>query len=205
MLLGLAAVAYWAYMQSNRGGGVAVQEPAPDSLPDITAPVDVSPPEQPDVADAMMLIQEGNRQFSAGAYDSARVNYALAVQISPDNGDYRRNLGLALRELGNDEEALQHFRRAVDLDPTLIVARFDYAAALLATGDTVTALEEFEQFANQSYGNENLVVLRYQALQIVRRIRRAQEAAEASRDTGRLPPLPVPDSITPIVPASGDI
>lgn len=201
VLLGLGAVAFWAWMETNRGEGVSAIPPAPDTFPDITTPIDVAPPPQPDAFDALDLALSGQRQFAAEHFDSALANFRMAVELEPDNGYYRRNLGLTLRKVGEDEAAVEHFQRAVELDPTLTIARYDLAGALLAVGDTTAAREQFASFADQSAADPDLVTMRRLAIQAINRIRRAQ--MEAARDSAP-PPLPVPDSIVPVVPAGGD-
>lgn len=207
VLLALAAVAYWAYMETNRGDGVSTFPPAPEPVRGIGEPVDVEPAEEPDALDAIVLNSEGLRQYRAGHLDSALVNFRLAVQVEPDHAHYRRNLALVLLRQGEAEEALEHLRRALALDPTLEIAQFDFARALLLTGDTTQALQEFGTFADRvaSSSDRDLAVAYLAAQNAITRIRAAQiAAARAAADTVNPPPLPVPEPISPEVPADQD-
>lgn len=203
VLLSLAAVAVWAWMESNRGVRVAEEIPAPpDTVGDLGAPVDVDPVEEPDQLDAFILSQEGVRMHRQGKYDSALVSFRLAVAVEPDNANYQRNLGITLFDLGEYEEAVAPLRRATALDPTLLIARFNLASALLLAGDTTASIEELDRFADLSSGSPDLVVRRNQAIAKAGELRRAQRAAErAAQDT--LQPLPAPDTIAPVVPPGG--
>lgn len=211
VLLGLGGVGYWAWLEVNQQEQVVIP-PLPENTPDPTVDVDAEPPERPNTSDAYQIAQIGIAQFQAGVYDSALVNFRMAVQLEPDNGWFRRNLGLALRQAGEHEEALGHFQRAVELDPSLHMARFDLATALLAVGDSTAAEREYARFMDQVIGIQDLVPARLRAQQAINRIRRARmeaEAAAAAAAAGEsdspAAPLPVPDTIAPVVPAGGGI
>ena len=204
VLLALAAVAYWAWMENTGGGQLSNLPDVPAPRPEFEHPVGVEPVVEPDAGDALLLNEDGKVHYLAEAYDSAAINFRLAVQIEPDNPDYRRNLGLALRRLGEYEESVQHLRRATELNPTLLLARFDLGGSLLAMGDTAAALDAFARFADQSSTDSDLAVYRNQAIGAIRRVRRAQAEAAAAADTVTPPPLPVPDSIVPVLPSGGN-
>lgn len=218
VLLALAAVAYWAYLEANRR--VAEIPPPPEEIRGIGEPVDVEPPPERDMLNAVLLNSDGRRQYDAGHYDSALVSFRLAVEVDPENANYRRNLALALLSQGQNEdettqlrmaeEAVGHLERALALDPTLEIAQYDYARALLVTGDTAQALEEFRTFANRvaNASNPDLAATYLAAQNAITRIRTAQlsaaRAAQRAQQDTAPPPLPVPDTIAPVVPAEPD-
>jgi uncharacterized damage-inducible protein DinB len=47
------------------------------------------------------------------------------VELRPEHGESRNNLGVALRALGGLDEAIAEFRRAVALDPDAVVREVD--------------------------------------------------------------------------------
>jgi len=60
-------------------------------------------------------------------YRLAINHYRTASQLEPGNGLNYRNLGLALRSLGKDDQAMAMYRKAIDLDPELAPAYNDLA------------------------------------------------------------------------------
>jgi serine/threonine protein kinase len=214
VLLTLAAVGVWAWMEANRPSPVAeVIPPQPDSLPNIEPEQGVETVNAPSPLDAYMINAEGLGFFNRRMYDSASVRFRTAVEIVPDNADYRRNLGLALRFLGEYEEAAQHLRRATQLDPGMVVAFGDLAYALLFAGDSTAALSALDAFVSRSEGRTDLVPYRQGAILKARELRSALTGpAEGFGDS--LAPLPNPDSVrpfpgsqqdsaAPVVPAGG--
>jgi tetratricopeptide (TPR) repeat protein len=61
------------------------------------------------------------------AYPLAINHYRTASQLEPANGLNYRNLGLAMRSLGQDGEAMKIYRKAIDLDRELAPAYNDLA------------------------------------------------------------------------------
>ena len=58
-------------------------------------------------------------------------------------------LGLAANYLGREDEALFHYRRAIELDPQHAAARYDRGELLLISGDLHGAKDDFEVAAVQ--------------------------------------------------------
>src|SRR5690606_32260757 len=110
VLLALAAVAYWAYLEANRQ--VVEIPPPPEEIRGIGEPEDVEPPPERDVLNAVLLNSDGRRQYEAGHYDSALVSFRLAVQVDPEDANYRRNLALALLSQGQNEDETTQLRMA---------------------------------------------------------------------------------------------
>ena len=205
VLLALAAVAYWAFLDSG-GRQAATIPPPPDRIPEVAVSEEAQGVEEPNALDAFALNQEGIRFFDAGVNDTAAMYFRMAVDVESDNADYRRNLGLVLRRLGEYEESVEHLRRALALNPGKLVTQFELAGSQLLAGDTATALANFEDFADASISRRELSVPRMQAINLIRVLRRAQAASDTSAaDTADLPPLPQPESIAPVIPANGEL
>jgi tetratricopeptide (TPR) repeat protein len=202
VVLALAAVAVWAWMESNRPPPVVQTNPAPDSIVDLgqPTPVDIEPVREPDALTAYTFASDGNNRFAAQDYDSAAVLYRLAVAIAPDQAAYRRSLGLTLRRLGEHEEAVQHFRRATQLDPTMAMAQFDLGNELLIVGDTAGAVESFDRFLVTSATDEvRFAVPRNTADRQLRAIRSVQASQAARRPPDSVQVDTVQDSIAPVI------
>lgn len=73
---------------------------------------------------------------SAGQPQAALPELAAAVKADDDALPYRLALGRTCLELGRCEEAVQHYRRALALDPQNADAFHRYACALAAPGNT---------------------------------------------------------------------
>lgn len=218
VLLALAAVGYWAYTIVSADQTAEIPPP-PGELEGIGEQAGVDIPDEPDESNAYAINDSGRDDYNRRDYESAAERFAMAVEIDSSNAAFRRNLALALRHLGRGEEALRHLERAVRLDPTLLQAQLDLAGVYLALGDTTSAEEWFENFADRSIGNRDLIPLRNTAIDVLRAIRAARRAAAARADSAAadslntepldpdanaLPPIPRPDSVVPVVPVGGD-
>ena len=63
------------------------------------------------------VIEAARAAVAAGRADEARTAYTRALAASPDSAFLHRELGLLERRQGKLAAALDHFRRATDLDP----------------------------------------------------------------------------------------
>jgi tetratricopeptide (TPR) repeat protein len=68
-------------------------------------------------------LEQGNRNFAAGKYEDASLNYRKAIQKSPEFGEAYYRLGLAAIKLNQAQEAYQSLYRAVQLLPGNIDAK----------------------------------------------------------------------------------
>lgn len=62
-------------------------------------------------------LEKGNRNFGAGKYEDAFLNYRKAIQKSPEFGEAHYRLGLAALKLNRATDAYQSLYRAVQLQP----------------------------------------------------------------------------------------
>ena len=83
----------------------------------------------------------GNEFFRAMDADHAIEKYRVALSMNPDNAMAHQRLGFLLyRVKRQQEEAMEHSRTAVRLEPRNPFARFDLGAALFEHGDPTNAL-----------------------------------------------------------------
>lgn len=88
---------------------------------------------------AQLLDLAGRGEEAAGAYEAA-----LALPMAPaDRALAEQRLGVALVLSGRPSVAVQHLRRAVELDPAFTRARLDLGAALLRSGAAEEAAAAF--------------------------------------------------------------
>ena len=77
--------------------------------------------------------------FARKEYGPALEQYRIAESIYADDPMLLNDLGIVLSRQGKTEEAIQYFRRAVDLAPMYPVIRFNFALALRTQGDSAGA------------------------------------------------------------------
>ncbi len=72
----------------------------------------------------------GGKKYASGmiylterSYDKATRDLQEATRLAPDMAQAHEGLGMALESLGRSEEALDSYRSAAELDPSLIVAQ----------------------------------------------------------------------------------
>jgi tetratricopeptide (TPR) repeat protein len=80
-----------------------------------------------------------------GRLDEARRLYEQAIADSPESAFLYRDLAMVERKAGQAARALEHLRRAVQLDPSDARAHAALGALLEEQGETVGALEAFER------------------------------------------------------------
>jgi Flp pilus assembly protein TadD len=68
---------------------------------------------------ATFATNSGKRMLSAGDLEGAISQFQAAIRSSPDYAAAHYQLGLALKQKGDKDEARKEFQRAVDLDPHL--------------------------------------------------------------------------------------
>jgi tetratricopeptide (TPR) repeat protein len=81
----------------------------------------------------------------AGRWDEARAAYTQAIASSPESGFLYRELGLVEQKAGQPVVALDHFRKAVAIDPADARSWSAIGATLELQGDTEGALAAYER------------------------------------------------------------
>uniref|UniRef100_UPI003BAB7D4F tetratricopeptide repeat protein n=1 Tax=Stappia sp. TaxID=1870903 RepID=UPI003BAB7D4F len=84
--------------------------------------------------------------LARGDWDKAVTALQVLALADPRNASIRYNLGLALRRLGKDEEALAALASACNLAPSHLNARFEHAACLMDLGHLDDAGKAFSDY-----------------------------------------------------------
>ena len=105
---------------------------ADDSLADVRRRVEVLR-----FRTAEQVIEAARSAASSGRLDQARTAYERAVQFSPDSAFLYRELAGVERRQGNAERAVEHYGRAIDLDPS-------DTAALVAMADVLAERQDYQ-------------------------------------------------------------
>jgi chemotaxis protein methyltransferase CheR len=109
-------------------------------------PLPVRPKPAPVTADEQ--VTRVRAALAQGRYDEASQLAAEAVEVEPMRAEAFYLRGLALIDLGDDEQALVELRKAVYLDPQMGFAHFLLAGVLDRTGDRSAAAREYAAAAD---------------------------------------------------------
>jgi len=97
--------------------------------------------------DALSLFNAGTAALHSGTLSTATKLLQSATELPADSrvtGSAYRNLGIALRRSGDDENACAAFRQALAIDPDDIDARYNLGNTQLATGNHHAAITSFQ-------------------------------------------------------------
>jgi Tfp pilus assembly protein PilF len=83
------------------------------------------------------VIEAARSAASAGRLEQAKIAYDRAIQLSPDSSFLYRDLAIVERRQGNADRAVEHFARAVELDPSDTLA-------LIAMADLLAERQDYQ-------------------------------------------------------------
>lgn len=108
--------------------------------------VDHLPNNQPDMmAVGNALLHLGNSFFDAHQTEKAINAFKKILQISDSLNAVHHNIGFAMSEqAGAYEQSLEHYRKALQVQPNNSETHFCYALSLLATGNLLDGFAEYE-------------------------------------------------------------
>jgi len=91
------------------------------------------------------LARRGDQALMAGELPGAIELYRRALEKTPNNGEARRNLALALTRNGDPEAAVQELETALQSHPDGVWLHFDLGNNYLALGQREAAIEAFRR------------------------------------------------------------
>jgi tetratricopeptide (TPR) repeat protein len=91
------------------------------------------------------MLERAKSAADARRYDEAASIYRQAIAASPDSGFLYRELGLVEERAGQGANALEHLRKAVELDPNDARSHAGIAAILDGQGDILGAIASYER------------------------------------------------------------
>jgi tetratricopeptide (TPR) repeat protein len=91
-------------------------------------------------------LNEGLALERQGDYEAALTSYRLAFRDNPSDSRILLNMAIAFTKTGQPEEAIRHYKRALELDETLVGAHYGVAFLLLKRGDVQPAAEHLRAF-----------------------------------------------------------
>lgn len=145
---------------------------------------------------ARQKLQLGDGHFAVADFGAAATAYQDAIWLDPTLAEAHFGLGLALRRLGHDEQAMAAYRHAIELRPDYADAHFNLGIALRALGQLDAAADAYRQsiaarpeFADAHNNLGNVLLSLRQAEAAVEALRRAAalrpDHAEAHFNLGR--------------------
>ena len=84
-----------------------------------------------------------------GDYDAALTSYRLALRDHPNDARILQNMAIAFTKTRRLDEAIRHYRRALELDTGLAGAHYGLAFLLLKRGDPDGAAQHLKAFLTQ--------------------------------------------------------
>jgi len=122
-----------------------------------------------------------------GDYDAALTSYRLALRDHPKDARILQNMAIAFTKTRRLDEAIRHYRRALELDTGLAGAHYGLAFLLLKRGDPDGAAQHLRAFlAHPPKGPDAQ--------------KWVEHATEALRDLGSTAPPPASSSPSPLSP-----
>ncbi|MCZ4408456.1 tetratricopeptide repeat protein [Cryomorphaceae bacterium 1068] len=100
--------------------------------------------------DADLIVYELNYYLQSKKFDEAKNNLLLAIEKEPDNKQLYFSLGVVYQELGNTEEAVKAYKKAIEIDPEYFDAVYNLGAFYFNNGvEMNNAANEIED--NKAY------------------------------------------------------
>ena len=81
-----------------------------------------------------------------GDFDAALTSYRLALRDHPNDARILQNMAIAFTKTRRYDEAIRHYRRALELDGSLAGAHYGLAFLLLQRGDPDGAAQHLKTF-----------------------------------------------------------
>ncbi|NIM52371.1 MAG: tetratricopeptide repeat protein [Gemmatimonadales bacterium] len=81
-----------------------------------------------------------------GDYDAALTSYRLALRDRPTDARVLQNMAIAYTKTNRPDEAIRHYRRALEVDADLPGAHYGLAFLLMRRGETEAAAQHLKVF-----------------------------------------------------------
>lgn len=91
-------------------------------------------------------LNEGLALERQGDFEAALTSYRLAFRDNPTDSRILLNMAIAFTKTSQPEEAIRHYKRALELDDTLVGAHYGVAFLLLKRGDVQPAAAHLRAF-----------------------------------------------------------
>jgi tetratricopeptide (TPR) repeat protein len=144
-VIGLLAVLVYNVIIRDKGDGLHAERPA-----ELV---------QPRPTDAVAL---GNQFMDQGLYDHAIVQYKRALTVDSLQPDVMVDLGSCYHAIGDNQEALEYIRRALQQEPEHQIAWFNLGVVQLSRADTAAAKEAWNTYLEMAGNTPQAKMIRRQ-------------------------------------------
>src|SRR5260370_36517108 len=135
------------YRQIGSGNGpIILQLPARSKQKAPGGIISLRELKHPVKREAFRCVAEAQRYADRNETSKAFAKLEEAVRIDPEYRDAHTNLGVAYARTGHVEEAMQHFRRALEIGPPDVIIYSNLSWSLVAT----TQFSEAEEFGRKA-------------------------------------------------------
>lgn len=107
-----------------------------------SSPDEIAPQRLDYLNEALALERQGD-------FDAALTSYRLALRDHPNDARILQNMAIAFTKTARVDEAIRHYRRALELDQSLAGAHYGLAFLLLKRGDPDGATQHLKSFLAQ--------------------------------------------------------
>jgi tetratricopeptide (TPR) repeat protein len=125
-------------------------------------------------------VEKGERYLAERNYEKARVEFRNALQIDPNDGHARYQLGHIAEKLGNPREAAGYYQAVIDQDANDLESRAALGRLYLLGGAPARALELVTPGLTQDPNNAQLLTVRGAAKAQQGEVKSAFDDAEAA-------------------------
>jgi tetratricopeptide (TPR) repeat protein len=108
-------------------------------------------------------------------------SYQLALRDEPNNVKILQYIAIALSRTGRLEEAIRHYRRALELDAGLAGAHYGLAFLLLRRGDTERGADHLRAFLSRPPRDAEMARWVDHARETLARLDAPEAASEGAR------------------------
>jgi len=126
--------------------GLGTQEMLAESVAEFRQAIEIDP----NLSPARFYL--AHVYLDMGRPGRAKEELEAALERTPGNPQFLASLGEAERQLNNPQKAVDLTRQALQIDPSLLEARYYLGLSLLALGRTADALKELEQVVDANAG-----------------------------------------------------
>ena len=103
-----------------------------------------------DPSNPMPLVNVATLHLAAREYDEARKVLATALELNPRLARIHNELGVIAAETGHVDEAVAHWKRAVELEPREFDTLFNLGSVLVKAGRASEARPYLERFLREA-------------------------------------------------------
>ena len=128
-------------------------------------------------------LDEGLKLFRNGEFDKALVDFEEAHRIAPRNATVENLIGITETQLGHIDEASNHYRNAIRLEPSLAAAHKNLGYILLTRKDYAGAEPELREASRLAPDDE---FAHYYLLLLALATGRDADAVEQASHSGKL-------------------